>query len=116
MMCAVRRLIGYAVPRARGMMRFDHRLINLHPSLLPAFGKGMHAVHDALEWGAKITGCTIHFATEDLDGGPIILQQSVPIEESDTEDQQEWHRLVEQDHPDAGLLLGFGAKADTLLL
>lgn len=68
------------------VQRFHHRIVNLHPSLLPAFGKGMHAVRDALEWGVKTTGCTVHLATEDLDGGPIILQQAVPVEEDDTEE------------------------------
>jgi len=67
---------------------FSFRIINLHPSLLPAFGAGMHAVRDALEHGAKVTGCTVHFVAEEFpatDSGPIVLQESVPIEEDDTE-------------------------------
>lgn len=80
--------------------RFRNRMINLHPALLPAFGGGMHAVRDALEWGAKVTGATVHIATEDLDAGPIIAQEAVRIEEDDTEQtllarvQEVEHRLV----------------------
>ena len=79
--------------------RFPHTL-NLHPSLLPAFGGGLHAIRDALEWGVKVTGVTVHFATKDLDAGPIILQEAVPVEEDDTEEslgtrvQQVEHRLL----------------------
>jgi phosphoribosylglycinamide formyltransferase 1 len=65
--------------------RFPGRMINLHPSLLPAFPGGMHAVRDALAAGVKITGCTVHFVTDDLDGGPIILQEAVPVAEDDDE-------------------------------
>jgi phosphoribosylglycinamide formyltransferase-1 len=89
-----------ADPRFRAAGAFDGRMINLHPSLLPAFGGGMHAVRDALEWGAKVTGVTVHFATDDLDAGPVILQEAVAIEEDDTEErlfgriQAVEHRLV----------------------
>jgi len=55
-------------------------IINIHPSLLPAF-KGAKAIEQALEYGCKITGCTAHYVTDELDGGPIIYQQSVRIEE-----------------------------------
>ena len=65
--------------------RFPRRMINLHPSLLPAFPGGMHAVRDALAAGVKVTGCTVHFVTDDLDGGPIILQEPVRIAEDDDE-------------------------------
>ena len=69
--------------------RFSWRMINLHPSLLPAFGAGMHGVRDALEWGAKVSGCTVHFIADEFqatDSGPVILQEAVPIEEDDTEE------------------------------
>ena len=66
--------------------RFPLRMINLHPSLLPAFAGGMHAVRDALEAGVKITGCTVHLVTDDLDGGPIITQEAVPVAEDDDEE------------------------------
>jgi phosphoribosylglycinamide formyltransferase 1 len=71
------------------VQRFSWRIMNLHPSLLPAFGGGMHAVRDAFEYGAKVTGCTIHFVADDFptaDSGPVILQQAVPILEDDTEE------------------------------
>jgi len=66
--------------------RFPYRIINLHPSLLPAFPGGMHAVRDALQYGVKVTGCSVHFATDDLDGGPVIAQEAVPVAEDDTEE------------------------------
>src|SRR5882672_577298 len=61
---------------------FPQRIINIHPSLLPAF-PGLEAQKQALEYGAKITGCTVHFVDEDLDHGPIIAQRAVPILETD---------------------------------
>ncbi|MGA1204618.1 MAG: phosphoribosylglycinamide formyltransferase [Opitutales bacterium] len=62
---------------------FPMRIINLHPSLLPSF-KGLEGIRQAYEYGVKVTGCTVHFVTGDLDGGPIIDQRVVRIEESDT--------------------------------
>lgn len=59
------------------------RILNIHPSLLPAF-KGLEAQRQALEYGVKVAGCTVHFVTEGMDEGPIILQASVPVLESDT--------------------------------
>ena len=59
------------------------RQLNIHPSLLPAF-KGLNPQAQALEAGVKISGCTVHFVTEDLDGGPIIAQTAVPVCEGDT--------------------------------
>ena len=60
------------------------RLINVHPSLLPAFGGGLHAIADALSYGVRVTGVTVHFVTDDLDNGPIILQEAVPVLPDDT--------------------------------
>jgi phosphoribosylglycinamide formyltransferase 1 len=62
---------------------FPLRILNIHPSLLPAF-PGLDAQHQALEHGAKITGCTVHFVDEGLDSGPIILQAAVPVRDNDT--------------------------------
>jgi phosphoribosylglycinamide formyltransferase 1 len=62
---------------------FPHRILNIHPSLLPAF-PGLEAQRQALEHGVKISGCTVHFVDENLDAGPIVLQAAVPIEDSDT--------------------------------
>jgi phosphoribosylglycinamide formyltransferase 1 len=58
--------------------RFPDRVVNLHPSLLPAF-PGMHAIEQALEWGVRYTGVTVHYAEEQVDGGPPILQEPVPV-------------------------------------
>ena len=62
---------------------FRNRILNIHPSLLPAF-PGLEAQRQALEHGAKFSGCTVHFVDENLDAGPIILQAVVPIEDRDT--------------------------------
>jgi phosphoribosylglycinamide formyltransferase-1 len=62
---------------------FPHRILNIHPSLLPAF-PGLEAQRQALEHGAKFSGCTVHFVDENLDAGPILLQACVPIEDRDT--------------------------------
>lgn len=63
---------------------FEGRIINVHPSLLPMFGGGMDAVDQALESGLKFTGATVHVVTSDVDGGPILVQDSVPILPGDT--------------------------------
>ena len=67
---------------------FRHKVLNIHPSLLPAFGgKGMygHHVHEAvLAYGAKVTGCTVHFADDTYDTGPILVQKCVPVRANDT--------------------------------
>jgi phosphoribosylglycinamide formyltransferase 1 len=60
------------------------RILNTHPALLPSF-KGWHAVRDALEAGVKVTGTTVHVATEDVDAGPILAQEAVRVEPGDTE-------------------------------
>jgi phosphoribosylglycinamide formyltransferase 1 len=60
-------------------------ILNTHPSLLPAF-KGWHAVRDALEMGVKVTGTTVHIATEEVDAGPILAQEPVRVEPGDTEE------------------------------
>jgi phosphoribosylglycinamide formyltransferase-1 len=67
---------------------FANRVVNIHPGLIPAFcGKGFygHHVHEAvLEYGAKLSGCTVHFADNQYDHGPVILQKAVPVENDDT--------------------------------
>lgn len=64
---------------------YPGRILNTHPALLPAF-KGWHAVRDALEAGVKVTGTTVHIATEDVDAGPILAQEAVRVEPGDTEE------------------------------
>jgi phosphoribosylglycinamide formyltransferase-1 len=76
---------------------YPGRVINTHPSLLPAFGGTMHAVQAALEHGVKVTGATVHLVTEDLDGGPILLQACVPVLSDDTEVTLHG-RILEQEH------------------
>lgn len=63
---------------------FGGRLLNTHPALLPSF-KGWHAVRDALAYGVKVTGCTVHVAALDVDTGPILAQEAVPVLPDDTE-------------------------------
>lgn len=63
---------------------FAGRIVNVHPSLLPMFGGTMNAIEQALESGLKFTGATVHIVTAELDGGPILVQDSVPILEGDT--------------------------------
>jgi len=65
--------------------RFRGRMINTHPALLPAF-PGAHAVRDALAHGVKVSGCTVHFVEEEVDSGPIIAQETVAVEDDDTEE------------------------------
>lgn len=79
---------------------FPGRIINVHPSLLPAFGGGMDAVEQALAHGVKVTGCTVHVVTDEVDAGPILLQAAVPVYEDDTPEtlrariQREEHRIL----------------------
>jgi phosphoribosylglycinamide formyltransferase-1 len=75
--------------------QYPLRILNIHPSLLPAF-PGLHAQRQALEWGAKVTGCTVHFVDEELDHGAIILQHPVPVEDGDTEESLSSRILVHE--------------------
>jgi len=75
---------------------FRGRILNIHPSLLPSF-PGLDAQRQALEHGAKVSGCTVHFVDETLDGGPIIAQREVPVLEGDTVETLS-ARILEQEH------------------
>jgi len=75
---------------------FQGRILNIHPSLLPAF-PGLDAQRQALEHGVKVSGCTVHFVDETLDGGPIIMQRAVPVMEHDTVLTLS-ARILEQEH------------------
>ena len=74
---------------------FPWQVLNIHPSLLPAF-PGLHAQRQALEHGAKISGCTVHFVDQHLDAGPIVLQAAVPVLDDDIEDTLAARILVEE--------------------
>lgn len=75
---------------------FRNRILNIHPSLLPAF-PGLDAQRQALEYGVKVSGCTVHFVDEGLDSGPIILQAAVPVLNDDTEESLS-ARILGQEH------------------
>jgi phosphoribosylglycinamide formyltransferase-1 len=75
---------------------YRHRILNIHPSLLPSF-PGLEAQRQALEHGAKFSGCTVHFVDENLDAGPIVLQACVPIEDADTPETLA-ERILREEH------------------
>jgi phosphoribosylglycinamide formyltransferase-1 len=75
---------------------FRNRILNIHPSLLPAF-PGLDAQRQALAYGVKVSGCTVHFVDEGLDSGPIIFQAVVPVLDGDTEESLS-ARILEQEH------------------
>ena len=96
---------GVGLVALAGFMRIqspwfpDHwagRIINIHPSLLPAF-KGLHVQQQALDAGARLSGCTVHFVTPELDSGPIIAQAAVPVLPDDTADTLA-ARILRQEH------------------
>ncbi|MGH9788129.1 MAG: phosphoribosylglycinamide formyltransferase [Candidatus Acidiferrales bacterium] len=74
---------------------FRQRILNIHPALLPAF-PGLEAQKQALDWGVKYSGCTVHFVDENLDAGPIVLQAVVPIRDDDTEESLSARILAEE--------------------
>jgi phosphoribosylglycinamide formyltransferase-1 len=76
---------------------FAGRVINIHPSLLPAFAGTLHAQAAALDHGVKVTGCTVHYVNEEIDGGPIIAQAAVPVLQSDSEESLS-SRILQQEH------------------
>lgn len=90
-------LAGYMRLLSPGFVSaFPRRIVNIHPSLLPAF-PGLDAQRQALEYGVKVSGCTVHFVDEHLDHGPIILQKTVPV--LDTDDEHALSaRILEQEH------------------
>jgi phosphoribosylglycinamide formyltransferase 1 len=84
------RLLSASVIRA-----FPNRVLNIHPSLLPAF-TGLDAQRQALEYGVRITGCTVHFVDEFLDSGPILIQSAVPVLDGDTVESLSARILVQE--------------------
>jgi phosphoribosylglycinamide formyltransferase-1 len=93
---------------------FPTAILNIHPSLLPAF-PGVDAARQALEYGTKIAGATVHFVTGELDGGPIVVQRAVPVDENDTPETLAARILAveHQIYPEAaGLVLAGGWTID----
>jgi phosphoribosylglycinamide formyltransferase-1 len=74
---------------------FPNRILNIHPSLLPSF-PGLESQRQALEYGVKFAGCTVHFVDENLDAGPIVLQAAVPVRDDDTEETLSSRILAEE--------------------
>ena len=90
-------LAGYMrLLTARMVEAFPGRILNIHPSLLPSF-PGLDAQRQALDYGVRLTGCTVHFVDEKTDHGPIVLQSAVPLETNDTEDSLS-ARILEHEH------------------
>lgn len=90
-------LAGYMLLLGKTIIKqYRGRILNIHPSLLPAF-KGLHPQRQALEYGVKISGCTVHFVDEGMDTGPIILQKSVPVMEDDSEEILS-ERILKEEH------------------
>jgi len=82
--------------------RFKNKILNIHPALLPSF-KGTHGIKDAYRYGVKVTGVTVHFVDEDLDRGPIILQEAVDIDPDDSVEELEGkiHKVEHKIYPEA---------------
>lgn len=85
------RILGIQIVRT-----YTGRMLNIHPSLLPSF-PGLHAQEQAVRYGVKISGCTVHFVTEEMDSGPIVIQRHVPVYPDDDGDILA-DRILEQEH------------------
>jgi phosphoribosylglycinamide formyltransferase-1 len=95
--CELIALVGYMrLVSQKFIKAFNGNVMNIHPALLPAF-RGMHAHKDALEYGVKVSGCTVHFVDMEADHGPIIIQKCVPVYDTDTEDTL-GPRVLEWEH------------------
>lgn len=90
-------LAGYMRLLSEGFVeKFSDRIINIHPALLPSF-PGLSGQKDALDYGVKVSGCTVHFVDEKVDHGPIIVQKTVPVEEDDNVGSLA-SRILKQEH------------------
>jgi len=98
------RIVGLEI-----IQRYKYKILNIHPALLPSF-KGTHGIEDAFNYGAKVTGVTVHFVDEKMDHGPIILQAAVKIEETDTLESLEAkiHKVEHKLYPEAIRLFAEG--------
>ena len=96
-------LAGYMLLLSQEFVhRFKNKILNIHPALLPSF-KGTHGIKDAYRYGVKVTGVTVHFVDEDLDSGPIILQEAFPIDPDDSveELEEKIHKVEHKIYPEA---------------
>ena len=96
-------LAGYMLLLSQEFVRkFKNKILNIHPALLPSF-KGTHGIKDAYRYGVKVTGVTVHFVDEDLDSGPIILQEALPIDPDDSveELEEKIHKVEHKIYPEA---------------
>ncbi len=90
-------LAGYMRILRKPMLEaFPNRILNIHPSLLPAF-PGLEAQRQALEYGVKVAGCTVHFVSAGMDEGPIVLQAAVPVAEDESVESLR-HKILVQEH------------------
>ena len=90
-------LAGYMRLLSNGFVQaFENRIVNIHPSLLPEF-PGLNVQQQAIDAGAKVSGCTVHFVNEQLDAGPIILQKQVEVKPDDTAETLA-ERILEKEH------------------
>ena len=82
--------------------KYEERILNVHPALLPSF-KGLHGIKDAFDYGVKITGVTVHFVDDELDGGAVILQDAVAIDPKDTPEtlEEKIHKVEHKLYPRA---------------
>lgn len=99
--CDLIALAGYMrILSARFIERFPERVMNIHPALCPSF-PGTHAIRDALAYGVKVTGVTVHFADEGVDTGPVVIQYPVFVKDSDTEDSlaERIHKIEHKLYP-----------------
>jgi len=89
--------------------KFKNRIMNIHPALLPSF-KGTQGIGDALDYGVKVTGVTVHFVDAGLDSGPIILQEALKIKDEDTEESlaERIHKIEHRIYPEAVRLFAEG--------
>ncbi|MFO7734125.1 MAG: phosphoribosylglycinamide formyltransferase [Candidatus Aminicenantes bacterium] len=89
-------LAGYMKVLTPGLCEaFKHKILNIHPALLPAF-PGLHVQQKAIDWGVRVSGCTVHFVAAEVDMGPIVLQAVVPVLQDDTEETLAARILVEE--------------------
>jgi phosphoribosylglycinamide formyltransferase-1 len=95
--CKLIVLVGYMRLVSKIFLEhFKGKVMNIHPALLPSF-RGMHAHEDALEYGVKVSGCTVHFVDAETDHGPIIIQKCVPVYDTDTKETLA-SRILEWEH------------------